>query len=136
MRYREKKISFFEYPPSHSCDEFDAKTPRKPAKRYGLLVVIAALAIVAAYAAHATAWDVQNPDGSWSPNPECTGSCPETGIPNPPEPAPEPKQSHEGSMTRINCGCGYMVILRDGQTRAQGLAACRATVSATKECAK
>ena len=44
---------------------------------------------------HATAWDVENEDGSWSPNPDCTGECREDGIPDSerePTPQPEPEK--------------------------------------------
>ena len=73
----------------------------------------------------ATPWTDEN----GNPNPDCTGSCHETGIPNPPTPEP-PKQSHKprdgkgSDDTVVQCGCGYVVHLRDGITKADALKAC------------
>lgn len=97
-----------------------------------LAVILAAWAY--ATPAGATPWTDEN----GNPNPDCTGSCHETGIPNPPEPPkPEPKQSHEGDPVGVlRCGCGYVVILRDGQSKAAAERACEAAVPAKKECGK
>lgn len=72
----------------------------------------------------ATPWT----DEEGNPNPDCTGSCHETGIPNPPEPpkqSPKPRddKGNEGSV--VQCGCGYVVHLHDGITKADALKACK-----------
>lgn len=104
---------------------------RALALRLGL---IAGAVILVASTAFATPWTDEN----GNPNPDCTGSCHETGIPNPPEPTkPEPKQSHEGEpVGAMQCGCGYVVILRDGVSKAAAREACERAVPVTKECAK
>ena len=100
--------------------------------RIALALVIALLALPAL----AIPGSTQNPDGSWTgPNGEDLGG----GDPNynPEPPKPEPKQSHEGAPTGVmQCGCGYVVILRDGQSKAAAKRACEAAVPAKKECAK
>lgn len=100
---------------------------RRPAllPRLALAAAIAAAIALAASAALAIPGSTQNPDGSWTgPNGEDLGGGTQQ--------QPEPKASQgEGNPTlTVQCGCGYMVVLRDGQTRAQGLAACKASVQA------
>ncbi len=100
--------------------------------RIALALVIALIALPAL----AIPGSTQNPDGSWTgPNGEDLGG----GDPNynPEPPKPEPKQSHEGEPTGVmQCGCGYVVILRDGQSKAAAKRACERAVPAKKECAK
>ena len=131
MRKRDRDISFFDYPPTYAADEFDAVTERRPSRVRVIciaLTVTAALGLLA-LPALATPWTDEN----GNPNPDCTGSCRETGIPNPP--APEPRQSHEGEPVGVlRCGCGYVVVLRDGVSRAAAKRACEAAVPVTKEC--
>ena len=93
--------------------------------RIALALVIALIALPAL----AIPGSTQNPDGSWTgPNGEDLGGG------NPP-PKPEPQQSHEGEPTGVmQCGCGYVVILRDGQSKAAAREACERAVPVTKEC--
>lgn len=115
---------------------FDWTQPDQPVSRSLMRIVylFAALvlsAVIAAWfyatPAHAIPGSTQNPDGSWTgPNGEDLGG----GNPKPDRPQ-SPSRDGEPT-TRINCGCGYMVILRGDQTRAQGLEACRATVQAQR----
>ena len=113
----------------------------RAARRLAYLVLALVLAVILAawaYAtpANATPWTDEN----GNPNPDCTGSCHETGIPNPPEPPkpepkPEPKQSHEGEPTGVmQCGCGYVVRLRDGVSKAAAKRACEAAVPVKARC--
>ena len=113
----------------------------RAARRLAYLVIGLVLAVILAawtYAtpANAIPGSTQNPDGSWTgPNGEDLGG----GDPNynPEPPKPEPKQSHEGEPTGVvQCGCGYVVILRDGQSKAAAKRACERAVPVTKECAK
>jgi hypothetical protein len=100
MRKRDRDISFFDYPPTFAADEFDAVTERRPSRVRVIciaLTVTAALGLLA-LPALATPWTDEN----GNPNPDCTGSCHETGIPNPPDPTPEPRQSHEGEPTGVS----------------------------------
>ena len=136
MRNRDRKISFFDYPPTYAADEFDAVTERRPSR---VRVICIALAVTAALGllalpALAIPGSTQNPDGSWTgPNGEDLGG----GDPNynPEPPKPEPKQSHEGDPVGVlRCGCGYVVILRDGQSKAAAREACERAVPVTKEC--
>lgn len=93
-----------------------------------MLAAAATLALFAT-AAGAIPGSTQNPDGSWTgPNGEDLGG----GTP----PAPEPKASpREGEPTGVlNCGCGYVVILRDGVNRAAAREACERAVPVGKEC--
>ncbi len=133
MRNRDRDISFFDYPPTYAADEFDAVTERRPSR---VRVICIALAVTAALAlialpALAIPGSTQNPDGSWTgPNGEDLGGG------NPPS-KPESRQSHEGEPTGVmQCGCGYVVILRDGQSLSAAKRACEAAVPVTKECAK
>lgn len=100
-------------------------TPHRRPALLPRLALVAAIAL-AASAALAIPGSTQNPDGSWTgPNGEDLGGGPK------PDPAPSRTPSKDGNRTtRINCGCGYVAILRDGQSREQGLAACKATVQA------
>lgn len=138
MRNRDRDISFFDYPPTFAADEFDAVTERRPSR---VRVICIALAVTAALGllalpALAIPGSTQNPDGSWTgPNGEDLGG----GDPNynPEPPKPEPKQSHEGEPTGVlQCGCGYVVILREGVSKAAAREACERAVPVTKECAK
>ncbi|WP_395540374.1 hypothetical protein [Neotabrizicola sp. sgz301269] len=55
--------------------------------------VLAVLLALAAPAS-ATPWDIPDGNGGWKPNPDCTGSCRETGIPDSetkPSPSPSPR---------------------------------------------
>ena len=93
--------------------------------RIALALVIALIALPAL----AIPGSTQNPDGSWTgPNGEDLGGG------NPPS-KPEPRQSHEGEpMARINCGCGYVVILREGVSKAAAKRACEAAVPVKARC--
>jgi len=56
--------------------------------------------IIAASLANATPWSVPDGNGGWKDNPDCTGSCRDTGIPDA-KPAPErPAQAHERPAPR------------------------------------
>ncbi len=131
-----KKIDSFELMQLGKTDTVLAyDRPQRPRMALAIRVALIAGAIaVIAGAALATPWTDEN----GNPNPDCTGSCHETGIPNPPEPSkPEPKQSHEGEPTGVlRCGCGYVVILRDGVSKAAAKRACEAAVPVGKECKK
>jgi len=97
--------------------------------RIALALVIALIALPAL----AIPGSTQNPDGSWTgPNGEDLGGG------NPPAPSHDARpQSHEGEPTGVlRCGCGYVVILRDGQSKAAAKRACEAAVPPKKECAK
>ena len=133
IRNRDRDHSFFDYPPTYAADEFDAVTESRPSR---VRVICIALAVTAALGllalpALAIPGSTQNPDGSWTgPNGEDLGGG------NPPS-KPEPRHSHEGEPTGVmRCGCGYVVILRDGQSKAAAERACEAAVPAKKECAK
>jgi hypothetical protein len=68
IRNRDRKISFFDYPPTYAADEFDAVTERRPSR---VRVICIALAVTAALAllalpALAIPGSTQNPDGSWT----------------------------------------------------------------------
>jgi len=93
--------------------------------RIALALVIALLALPAL----AIPGSTQNPDGSWTgPNGEDLGGG------NPPS-KPESRQSHEGEPTGVmQCGCGYVVILRKGVSMEAAERACEAAVPVTKEC--
>lgn len=93
--------------------------------RIALALVIALIALPAL----AIPGSTQNPDGSWTgPNGEDLGGG------NPPS-KPEPRQSHEGAPTGVmQCGCGYVVILRDGQSKAAAKRACERAVPVKARC--
>ena len=97
----------------------------------GLVLFVILAAWLYATPANAIPGSTQNPDGSWTgPNGEDLGGG------NPPS-KPEPRQSHEGEPVGVlRCGCGYVVILRDGQSKAAAKRACERAVPVTKECAK
>lgn len=83
-----------------------------------MLRLITTVFILAATAANAIPGSTQNPDGSWSgPDGEDLGGG---------NPKSEPKQStRESNGTAVvQCGCGYVVILRDGVSRADAKRAC------------
>ena len=118
-------------------------TKKRAARRFAYLVIGLVLAVILAawtYAmpAGATPWTDEN----GNPNPDCTGSCHETGIPNPPEPpAPSaPQQSREGNRTgKLVCGCDasgqeWFVILRDGVMTAADRRACERLAVNVREC--
>lgn len=79
----------------------------------------------------ATPWT----DEDGNPNPDCTGSCHETGIPNPPT-KPEPLQSKPAKDTEkdavYQCGCGYVVILTGGVSKKAAQQACERRISEEK----
>ncbi len=89
---------------------------------------LALILIFAASTALATPWDIPDGNGGWKENPDCTGSCRDTGIPNKPDPKPEPKQSTKegkGVETEIfQCGCGYFVRLDGKVSKKSALKAC------------
>jgi hypothetical protein len=112
------------------------QTASRGLRRLAYLAAALVLAVILAAWAYATPagaipGSTQNPDGSWTgPNGEDLGGG------NPPS-KPEPRQSHEGEPTGVmQCGCGYVVILRDGQSKAAAERACEAAVPAKKECGK
>lgn len=49
---------------------------------------ILAILLALSSPAVATPWDIPDGNGGWKPNPDCTGSCHETGIPNGPTKPP------------------------------------------------
>lgn len=121
--------------------QIDLTPPPKRAPWYAPILRAFRITVVSSVAllppsAGATPWTDEN----GNPNPDCTGSCHETGIPNPPEPPkpepkPEPKQSHEGEPTGVmQCGCGYVVILREGVSKAAAKRACEAAVPVKARC--
>lgn len=128
MRNRDRDISFFDYPPTFAADEFDAVTERRPSRVRVIciaLAVTAALAVIALPALAITD-STQNPDGSWTgPDGEDLGGGKET------------RQSREGEPVGVlRCGCGYVVILRDGQSKAAAREACERAVPVKERCVK
>ena len=113
---------------------FDWAAPQvsRGLRRLAYLAAAIVLAVILAawtYAtpANAIPGSTQNHDGSWTgPNGEDLGGG------NPPS-KPEPSQSHEGEPTGVlQCGCGYVVILRDGQSKAAAREACERTITETQ----
>ena len=113
---------------------FDWTQPDKTASRglmrlvylFAGLVLFAILAAwLYATPARALPGSTQNPDGSWTgPNGEDLGGG---------KPQPEPRQSREGDAVGVlQCGCGYVVILRDGQSKAAAREACERTITETQ----
>lgn len=61
---------------------------------------ILALLLALSSPAFATPWDIPDGNGGWKPNPDCTGSCRETGIPDSAtKPAPrDPKDPNKDKL--------------------------------------
>lgn len=126
---------------SHDQQAFDWVAPPQTASRglVRLVYIFAALVLavtiaVWAYAtpANAIPGSTQNPDGSWTgPNGEDLGGG------NPPS-KPETKASpREGNPSQIiQCGCGYVVRLRDGASILDAQKECERVVPVKKECMK
>ncbi|MBL4929364.1 hypothetical protein [Fuscibacter oryzae] len=101
-----------------SCDlmTIDWTAPPKGKRRPRLMmaaVVAAGLLLASAIVARATQWTDEQGD----PNPDCTGSCHDTGIPNPPappSPAPRAKDGSEGQGGQSYRQC---CIRPDGRLR-------------------
>lgn len=116
--------------------QIDLTPPPKRAPWYAPILRAFRITVVSSIAlfpntAGAIPGSTQNPDGSWTgPNGEDLGG----GNPKS-DTKPEPKQSHEGEPTGVmQCGCGYVVILRDGVSKAAAKRACEAVVPVKARC--
>lgn len=97
--------------------------------RRTLLAATAALSLFAS-AAGAIPGSTQNPDGSWTgPNGEDLGG----GAPAAPEPKASPREGSPSAL--VQCGCGYVVRLRDGLTAQAARQACERDVR-VQECGR
>ena len=118
--------------------QIDLTPPPKRAPWYAPILRAFRITVVSSIAlfpntAGAIPGSTQNPDGSWTgPNGEDLGGG------NPPAPSHDARpQSHEGDPTGVlRCGCGYVVILRDGQSKAAAERACERAVPVKERCVK
>lgn len=72
--------------------------------------------ILFATAANATSWTIEDGHGGWIDNPNCTGSCHDTGIPNGPETPTvtvDPKTSERPDQSGANPQYGFCCVKDD-----------------------
>ena len=126
-----------------SCDlmQIDLEAPAEGTRHPRLMlaaVVGFGLLLASAFVANGTPWT----DDQGNPNPDCTGSCHETGVPNPPaSPSPAPKakdrsQGQGGQSFRQCCirpDGRLRVIIGPNDDAARAQRACQ-RVEAPKRC--
>lgn len=98
---------------------------------------LALILIFAASTALATPWDIPDGNGGWKENPDCTGSCRDTGVPNKPDTPTLPdnpnKDKKEKEEQIVQCGCGYFVRTNDFISKKRALKACEKLTEKQRE---